>query len=340
MDTVFIYILYGVSFGLLGLSYAKNKKKTAMSLKRAWRMFLNVLPQFSSILLLVGLLLAVLNPSVIQQIIGENSGIYGMLITGFLGSVSLVPAIIAFPIAAELLKNGAGLMQIAVFISTLTTVGFVTFPLEVRYLGKKTALLRNVLAFLFSFAVAAVTGGGIILKKVIKKYKLLFAVFAISLSVFIIRPETGITALCFTGRNIINFVVILVPVFILIGLMDVWITRETMIRLMGNRSGLHGALLAFLLGAVTAVPIYALLPVAGILLKKGCRVSNVLIFLCSSAGVRLPLLLFEISSLGWKFTMVRFSANIIAVFAIAFITNGILSATDKEQIYENASKQE
>jgi Predicted permease. len=158
MDAVFTYMLYGVSLGLLGLSYVKDKKKTAMSLKRAWRMFLNVLPQFLAILLLVGLLLAVLNPSTIQQIIGANSGLYGMLITALLGSVALVPAIIAFPITAELLRNGAGLMQIAVFISTLTTVGIVTLPLEIRYLGKKAALLRNILAFLFSFAVAAITG--------------------------------------------------------------------------------------------------------------------------------------------------------------------------------------
>jgi hypothetical protein len=69
-----------------------------------------------------------------------------------------VPAIVAFPVAAELLRSGAGVMQIAVFISTLTTVGLVTLPLEIRYLGKKTAVMRNLLAFLFSFAAAAVTG--------------------------------------------------------------------------------------------------------------------------------------------------------------------------------------
>lgn len=158
MDAVFTYILYGISLGLLGLSYIKDKKKTAMSLKRAWRMFLNVLPQFIAILFLVGLLLTVLNPSAIRQIIGADSGLRGMLITACLGAVTLVPALIAFPIAAELLKNGAGFMQIAVFISTLTTVGLVTLPLEIRYLGKKAAILRNVLAFLFSFAVAAVVG--------------------------------------------------------------------------------------------------------------------------------------------------------------------------------------
>jgi uncharacterized membrane protein YraQ (UPF0718 family) len=47
-----------------------------------------------------------------------------------------------------------------------------------------------------------------------------------------------------------------------------------MIRMMGNRSGLRGALIAFLLGTVTAVPLYALLPVAGTLLRKGSRIST------------------------------------------------------------------
>lgn len=63
-----------------------------------------------------------------------------------------------------LLKSGAGYMQIGAFISALMMVGIVTFPVEVKYFGKKVALLRNVLAFLFSFLVTFVIGkvvGGI-----------------------------------------------------------------------------------------------------------------------------------------------------------------------------------
>ena len=178
------------------------------------------------------------------------------------------------------------------------------------------------------------------MKAFIKKHKFLIAVLVIHLFVLAIRPKTGITAFYFAGRNFLNFVIILTPVFILIGLMDTWIERERMIRIMGNHSGPRGALLAFLLGTLTAVPLYALLPVAGVLLRKGSRISNVLIFLCSSAGLRVPLLLFEASSLGWKFTLIRFFANIIAVFAIAHIMNRILSTKDKEQIYENAARME
>jgi len=121
-------------------------------------MFLNVLPQFAAILMLVGLLLAIVTPTVIQSVIGMESGFWGILLSSLLGSVALVPALIAFPIAAELLDYGAGITQIAVFISTLTTVGFVTLPMEIKYLGRKTAVLRTILAYLFAVITAYITG--------------------------------------------------------------------------------------------------------------------------------------------------------------------------------------
>jgi len=121
-------------------------------------MFINVLPQFIAILLLVGLLLAVITPETIQSVVGAESGLLGMLITSLLGAITLVPVLIAFPIAAELLKSGAGITQIAVFISTLTMVGFITLPMEIKYLGKKVAVMRNVLAYLFAFVTAFIIG--------------------------------------------------------------------------------------------------------------------------------------------------------------------------------------
>ena len=123
------------------------------------------------------------------------------------------------------------------------------------------------------------------------------------------------------------------PIFICIGLMDVWIERDSMVKIMGVRSGFRGALTALLSGMVTAVPLYALLPVAGVLLKKGSRVSNVILFLCASSSIRIPLLLFEISSFGWRFTFVRFGLNILVVAAIAFITEKLLTDADKNEIF-------
>jgi uncharacterized membrane protein YraQ (UPF0718 family) len=136
----------------------KDKGKTKMALKKAWKSFENILPQFLAILIIIGITLAVLSPETISRLIGDQSGWLGMLMAAMIGSVTLVPGFVAFPLAAALLENGAGFMQIAVFISTLMMVGIVTLPVEIKYFGKKAALIRNSLAVAFSFVVAIVIG--------------------------------------------------------------------------------------------------------------------------------------------------------------------------------------
>lgn len=158
MDSLFTYILYGITVFLLVVSFIKNRRKTLTALKRAWKMFLSMLPQFLAILFLVGTLLAAIKPETIQKIIGAESGILGMLLSAVTGAIALIPVLIAFPVASQLLQNGAGIMQIAVFICTLTTVGIITIPLESKYLGKKIAILHNLLFFVFAFAVAFIIG--------------------------------------------------------------------------------------------------------------------------------------------------------------------------------------
>ncbi|WP_163195666.1 permease [Clostridium thermarum] len=152
------YILYGITIVLLIISYFKDKEKTRKSLKKAWKAFENILPEFLVVILLVGVLLAVLNPEEISKIIGSDSGWLGIVSAAIVGSVTLIPGFVAFPTAAMLLQRGAGYMQIGAFVSTLMMVGIVTMPVEIRYFGKKLTILRNILAFIFSFFVAYIIG--------------------------------------------------------------------------------------------------------------------------------------------------------------------------------------
>lgn len=156
MFTIILYILAAL---LLFISYIKDRKKTGVALKKAWKSFENILPQFLTILLIIGIMLSVLTPEQISRLLGQQSGWLGMLIAGIIGSITLIPGFVAFPLAAALLQNGAGYVQIAVFISTLMMVGMVTMPLEMKYFGKKAAIMRNGLAFVFSFVIAALMGG-------------------------------------------------------------------------------------------------------------------------------------------------------------------------------------
>jgi uncharacterized membrane protein YraQ (UPF0718 family) len=150
-----LYVVTGV---LLLVSFYKDKKKTKMALKKAWKAFENILPEFLVVILLVGLLLAIMNPEMISSIIGDKSGWFGVILAAVIGSITLIPGFVAFPMTALLLDGGAGYMQIGAFISALMMVGIVTIPVEIKYFGKKLTIYRNVLAFLFSFVVALVIG--------------------------------------------------------------------------------------------------------------------------------------------------------------------------------------
>lgn len=152
------YIFYGLAILLLIFSFLKDKRKTKMALKKAWKAFENILPEFLVVIFLVGFLLAVLNAETISKIIGAESGWFGILLAAVIGSITLIPAFVAFPTAAILLENGAGYMQIAAFVSTLMMVGIISLPVEIKYFGKKVSVFRNLLAFLFSFVVVLMIG--------------------------------------------------------------------------------------------------------------------------------------------------------------------------------------
>lgn len=152
------YIFYSLATILLIISFIKDKNKTKKSLIKAWKSFENILPQMLGMITTIGIIIAYLSPETISKIIGGSSGWLGVLIAAIVGSITLIPAFVAFPMAAILLQNGAGYMQISAFASTLTMVGLLTLPLEIKLFGKKFSILRNTLAFILSFVVAFVIG--------------------------------------------------------------------------------------------------------------------------------------------------------------------------------------
>lgn len=155
---MFSIITYSVAGLALLWSLAKDRRKTKQALMKAWRSFNNMLPDFAGILALIGLLLSVLSPEAISAIMGSRSGMLGMVLAALLGAITLIPGFVAFPLAASLLSRGAGVTQMAVFVSTLMMVGIVTMPLEKKHFGAKATYLRNGLSFLYSFVVALVIG--------------------------------------------------------------------------------------------------------------------------------------------------------------------------------------
>jgi uncharacterized membrane protein YraQ (UPF0718 family) len=152
----FTIVFYAVAVAALAASLVTDRKRTAAALKKSWGSFLGILPQFVAVIVVAGMLLAVLDAETISRLAGARSGWLGVVAAALVGAITLIPGFIAFPLAALLLKSGAGIMQIGAFVSSLMMVGVVTLPLETATFGKKLALVRNLAAFAFSFLVAFV----------------------------------------------------------------------------------------------------------------------------------------------------------------------------------------
>ena len=150
------YIFYGLVSILFIASWLKGKNKSKKAIKIAWNAFKKLMPSMIPIMIGIGIILAILSPEAVSAILGEKSGLIGVILGIFIGSVAFMPGFVAFPLGATLLQHGAGYPQIAGFVSSLMAVGFVSLGLEIKYFGKRAALIRNFTALLASTIFVAI----------------------------------------------------------------------------------------------------------------------------------------------------------------------------------------
>jgi uncharacterized membrane protein YraQ (UPF0718 family) len=153
---MYTVVFYGVALVALAVSFTADRRRTGQALRKAWKALVNIAPEFFTVIIFTGVILSFLTPETIASVIGEESGPAGVLLSSVVGSITLMPGFVAFPMAAILMGKGAGILQIAAFVSALMMVGIVTFPVERKTIGTRAALARNILAWVFSLVVAAV----------------------------------------------------------------------------------------------------------------------------------------------------------------------------------------
>ena len=172
------------------------------------------------------------------------------------------------------------------------------------------------------------------MKKTVKRYKVFLLLALANIIIGLVVPEIGERSLDLTRVNLMEMLSVLPPIFVLLGLLDVWVDRATMIRYTGKGSGFKGVLISFLLGSAAAGPLYAAFPVAGVMMKKGSSLTNIFIFIGAWPTTKIPMLTFEAASLGLPFTLTRLALSIVGITTIALITQKSLNDQQKEQLYK------
>jgi len=139
-------------------SIIKDKKKTIDSVKMSSGMMKHIAGEIVAILFLIGLILTFLPPETIKQYAGQSNSIVTTIVFALVGCITLIPAFVAFPLAGSLVNAGASIVPVVAFLTTLTMVGIVTFPLEKKEFGTKFTLIRNSLSFIFAISIALIMG--------------------------------------------------------------------------------------------------------------------------------------------------------------------------------------
>lgn len=180
-------------------------------------------------------------------------------------------------------------------------------------------------------------GGGSI--ALVKRFRFAIAFAFVIVALYYIDMPAGIKAFNFSFSNMEEMLGLIPPIFVFMGLLDTWVPKETFIRYMGENSGLKGIFTALLLGSAAAGPLYVAFPIAMLLMKKKAKLAYVFFFLGVWSTTKIPLLFYEISYMGARFTAIQVAVCIPLFYIFSLVIEKILSEDNRESLYRKAESE-
>ena len=152
-----MYTLYYIAGFAVLISFLADRKKTFKGLKVGWKKFSKILGTYLKLLIILSFILLISDQFIINYL-GGQAPFIGMIMGLIIGSITMMPGFIAYPLAGILVSKGVNYMVVAAFITTLMLVGVATYPVEKEYFGIKATIWRNIAGFIISAMIAVATG--------------------------------------------------------------------------------------------------------------------------------------------------------------------------------------
>lgn len=165
--------------------------------------------------------------------------------------------------------------------------------------------------------------------KLVRDYAIVVVLLLITIIVGYLSPVTGRKIFQVSREYFIELLVILPAVMIILGLINVWISKDIVMKHLGEESGLKGAFLSILLGTFPTGPLYVAFPIIAALRKKGASIGNIVILLSAWACIKIPQELIELQFLGFKFMAVRLILTIVFVMFMGWMVELIVGMTER-----------
>ena len=142
-------IMGALAIIFLFIGYYKGQGQHVSGIKSALNMTVVILPLLIFSFIVAGMVQALLPQELISKWIGTESGIRGILIGTVAGALAPGGPYISLPIAAGLLRSGAGIGTMVAFLTGWSLWAVSRLPMEVGILGWKFTLIRLASTFFF-----------------------------------------------------------------------------------------------------------------------------------------------------------------------------------------------
>jgi uncharacterized membrane protein YraQ (UPF0718 family) len=136
---------------------------------------------------------------------------------------------------------------------------------------------------------------------------------------FVKNREKTVKALMVAGRVALMVLPVLLFVFVLMGILEVFVPKEVFTSLLGSGHGVLGIVLGELLGAFALIEPAAVFPFAGFLHQSGASYGAVVGFVMSAILIGIVTLPLEIQQFGARFTITRNVIALLLIFGLGLV---------------------
>lgn len=161
-------------------------------------------------------------------------------------------------------------------------------------------------------------------KSMLYDWALLCSILIISAILLSIFPDRKRTVIGASSNFFIEMILILPAVMVMLGLFEVWVPKNIVVKYIGKASGMKGIFLSLILGALPTGPLYIAFPMAAALIRKGAKISNIVIFLSAWACIKIPQEMVELQFLGLHFMLSRLILTVAFVIIMGLLIEMVM----------------